>query len=117
MAADHHHTHDDHNHTHGKDCGHVAIQHGDHVDYVHDGHLHRAHGDHVDECTVAVDKANPAACTPGHTCKSHNAAHKHGADCGHPAIPHGDHTDYLVDGHLHHPHGGHCDDHGPMRRA
>jgi hypothetical protein len=32
-------------------------------------------------------------------------------------VPHGDHTDYLVDGHLHHPHGDHCDDHGPLRPA
>jgi hypothetical protein len=23
-------------------------------------------------------------------------------------------VDYLVGGHLHHPHGGHCDDHGPV---
>lgn len=22
--------------------------------------------------------------------------------------------DYLVNGHLHHPHEGHCDDHGPL---
>jgi hypothetical protein len=22
--------------------------------------------------------------------------------------------DYLVDGHLHHPHAGHCDDHGSV---
>jgi hypothetical protein len=29
-------------------------------------------------------------------------------------VPHGDHVDYLVAGHLHHPHGGHCDDHGPL---
>jgi hypothetical protein len=29
-------------------------------------------------------------------------------------VPHGDHVDYLVDGHLHHPHNGHCDDHGPV---
>jgi len=27
-------------------------------------------------------------------------------------VPHGDHTDYLVGDHLHHPHGDHCDDHG-----
>ena len=25
-----------------------------------------------------------------------------------------DWVDYLVDGHLHHPHGDHCDDHGPV---
>jgi hypothetical protein len=29
-------------------------------------------------------------------------------------VPHGDHIDYLVDGHLHHQHGDHCDDHGPV---
>ena len=38
-----------HPHLHGADCGHVAVQHGDHVDYVHDGHRHAAHGDHYDE--------------------------------------------------------------------
>jgi hypothetical protein len=27
-------------------------------------------------------------------------------------VPHGDHTDYLVEGRLHHQHGNHCDDHG-----
>jgi hypothetical protein len=25
-----------------------------------------------------------------------------------------DHIDYLVNGPLHHPHGDHCDDHGPL---
>ena len=30
-----------HNHTHGPDCGHLAVIHGDHVDYIHDGHAHR----------------------------------------------------------------------------
>jgi hypothetical protein len=25
--------------------------------------------------------------------------------------------DYLVAGHLHHPHDGHCDDHGPVAIA
>jgi zinc transport system permease protein len=39
-------------------------------------------------------------------------AHVHGPSCGHESIRHGDHVDYLVDGHLHHPHEGHCDDHG-----
>jgi hypothetical protein len=38
--------------------------------------------------------------------------HVHGPDCGHDAVPHDDHTDYLVDGGLHHPHDHHCDDHG-----
>lgn len=36
-------------HQHGPDCGHVAVPHGDHVDYVHDGHRHAPHGEHYDE--------------------------------------------------------------------
>ena len=51
--------------------------------------------------------------TCAHSCDSHDADHVHGEGCGHPAIEHDGHIDYLVDGHLHHPHGGHCDDHGP----
>jgi len=38
-----------HSHQHGPDCGHVAVRHGDHVDYVHDGHRHAVHGEHYDE--------------------------------------------------------------------
>ena len=38
-----------HAHRHGADCGHRAVEHGDHVDYVHDGHRHANHGDHYDE--------------------------------------------------------------------
>ncbi|GAB76927.1 zinc transport system permease protein [Austwickia chelonae] len=38
-----------HEHDHGPGCGHPAVPHGDHVDYLHDGHLHAPHGDHYDE--------------------------------------------------------------------
>lgn len=38
--------------------------------------------------------------------------HEHGRDCGHPALPHGDHVDYLHDGHRHAAHGGHYHEHG-----
>jgi zinc transport system permease protein len=42
-----------HRHEHGPGCGHLAIEHGDHVDYVHDGHRHAVHvtgeGQHYDE--------------------------------------------------------------------
>lgn len=41
--------HENHPHQHGEGCGHKAIRHGDHVDYLHNGHLHHPHGDHVDE--------------------------------------------------------------------
>lgn len=40
--------------------------------------------------------------------------HSHGEGCGHPFILHDGHIDYIVDGRLHHVHGGHCDDHGPV---
>jgi zinc transport system permease protein len=36
-------------HEHGPECGHDAVRHGDHVDYVHDGHRHAVHGGHYDE--------------------------------------------------------------------
>lgn len=40
---------EDHLHRHGTDCGHDAVPHEDHIDYVHDGHRHAAHGAHYDE--------------------------------------------------------------------
>jgi zinc transport system permease protein len=39
----------EHPHQHGPDCGHVAVRHGDHIDYVHGGHRHAEHGAHYDE--------------------------------------------------------------------
>jgi hypothetical protein len=30
-------------------------------------------------------------------------------------VPHGDHSDYLVGGHLHYSHSNHCDDHGALK--
>jgi zinc transport system permease protein len=38
-----------HGHQHGPGCGHLAVEHGDHVDFIHDGHRHAAHGGHYDE--------------------------------------------------------------------
>jgi len=108
-------THESHDHQHGPDCGHTAIEHDGHVDYLHDGHLHHQQADgQVFEHVLEVSDHNPSACTPNHQCGGHEPGHIHGPDCGHPAVPHGDHVDYLVDGHLHHPHDGHCDDHGPV---
>ncbi|NUR05932.1 MAG: metal ABC transporter permease [Nocardioidaceae bacterium] len=46
-----------------------------------------------------------------HTAVPEAHAHEHGEDCGHPAVPHGDHVDYVHDGHRHAPHGGHYDEH------
>jgi hypothetical protein len=102
-----HDTHTDHTHVHGEACGHLRVAHGDHHDYLHDGHLHSEHGDHYDEHVLAVSETNPAACAPVSCGCDH-------AGCEHQAVPHGDHTDRLVDGRLHHRHDGHCDDHGPL---
>ncbi len=41
--------HTDHDHQHGPECGHPAVPHDDHLDYVHDGHRHAPHGSHYDE--------------------------------------------------------------------
>lgn len=37
--------------------------------------------------------------------------HQHDSSCEHPAVAHGDHRDYLHDGHLHAAHGQHYDEH------
>lgn len=109
-----HTTHSNHSHIHGKSCGHTAIQHSDHIDYIHDGHLHKIHENHFDECKIEITNDNPDSCTSGHSCKAHDLSHVHGDNCGHEKVPHGDHYDYLVDGHLHHPHDNHCDNHGKV---
>jgi hypothetical protein len=109
--------HEGHTHQHGPGCGHTAVRHEGHVDYLHDGCLHHPAGTRVEEHRIEVGGANPAECTPRHDCGNHDHAHMHGPGCGHESVPHGDHTDYLVSGHLHHPHGDHCDDHGPVQVA
>jgi len=107
--SDHRH-HAGHEHRHGPGCGHSAVRHGDHSDYLHDGHLHceSSHDGEVDEHAIEVDRRHPAACAPV------ECGETHGPTCGHEAVPHGSHVDYLVDGTLHHPHGDHCDLHGPL---
>ncbi len=109
--------HPNHTHQHGPGCGHTGVKHNGHTDYLHDGHLHHMGQGGVEEHQMEVTGSNPANCTPGHACGDHATDHQHGPGCGHEAVPHGDHTDYLVNGHLHHPHGDHCDDHGPVQIA
>jgi hypothetical protein len=108
---------ENHTHKHGTGCGHTAVLHDRHVDYLHDGHLHHQRADGVvEEHMIAVTTENPDGCTPIHA-GGHQQGHVHGPGCGHEAVPHRDHIDYLVDGHLHHPHGDHCDDHGKLAVA
>ena len=103
-----------HSHEHGPNCGHTAVQHNGHTDYLHDGHMCHLHNGHVEEHRIEVNSANPDKCTPRHDCSGHEKSHVHGPNCGHEAVPHGNHVDYLVHGHLHHSHGNHCDDHGRL---
>ena len=105
-------------HIHGPSCGHIAVRHEDHVDYLQDGHLqHTTRSGGIAEHAIPVNQANPGGCTPEHRCAGHETGHVHGPSCGHAMVPHGDHVDYLVDGHLHRPHGAHCDTHGALSLA
>jgi len=47
-TPDHHCGGHDASHQHGDACGHMAVPHGDHVDYLVDGHLHHPHAGHCD---------------------------------------------------------------------
>lgn len=117
--TDRHQTREEHPHRHGPGCGHTSIRHEGHVDYVHDGHLHHQEEDRVEEHRIAVSERNPDRCTPEHEC-SHHAGHPHEEPHAeeeshhHPMVPHGDHMDAIHEGRLHHHHGDHCDDHGPV---
>ena len=102
--------HKNHEHKHAAGCGHTEVKHDGHVDFLHDGHLHALEKGAAVEHKLAVNDTFPAGEKP----VKHADAHKHGAGCGHDAIPHGDHTDYAVDGKLHHAHGDHCDEHGAL---
>ena len=53
-----------HEHEHGPGCGHEAVVHGDHVDYVHDGHRHAAHQGHYDEHDPARHEAPKETAKP-----------------------------------------------------
>lgn len=50
----------------------------------------------VRPCAHSLDDAPPPP--------SKVARHMHAPGCGHPAVWHGDHIDFVVDGHLHHQH-------------
>jgi hypothetical protein len=99
--------HEEHQHIHNEYCGHLRIRHNGHIDYLHDGHMHHPHKGHYDEHVIEISTTNPDICKPIACLCGHEG-------CGHVLVPHGDHFDYLVNGRLHHKHGNHCDDHGPV---
>ena len=94
-------------HVHGPGCGHQAIKHKDHIDYLEDGHLHHVENGKTTKHIIEVSASNPSACNTV-SCEGHSGALQ---------VPHGDHLDFLVKGKLHHAHKGHCDDHGSIATA
>ncbi len=58
-----------------------------------------------------TEPADPFPLGPEHTTVPEEHGHQHGEECGHPAVPHGDHVDYVHDGHRHAVHGSHYDEH------
>ena len=106
--------HKGHDHIHGKDCGHIAVVHNDHVDYLHDGHLHNMHDGHIDDHVLEVSDTHPVQ----EVLAEEHGDHMHAeADATHIMVPHGDHMDFYHDGHLHHVHGDHIDEHGILEKA
>lgn len=100
-------------HAHGKNCGHQALEHAGHVDFLHDGHLHHGHDGHVDEHVIEVSSVNPEAEELVARVTGDDHAHGHPGE-EHAMVQHGAHMDYVHDGRLHHLHGDHADDHGPV---
>src|SRR5882762_6047011 len=96
-------------HVHSTSCGHQAVSHEGHVDYLMHGHLEHEAGGRITEHVISVSALNPARCTPGYH-DGHAGDHRPGTACGHEAVPDADHIDYRSAGHLHYPDGDHCDD-------
>ena len=99
-------------HHHGPDCGHRKIPHAGHADYLNENGLIDCPENKKNARKIPISDENPKTCQP-----VQNSEHVHSTGCGHQKIIHGDHTDYLVDGNLEHPHGDHNDNHGKVRQS
>eukprot|EP00054_Salpingoeca_dolichothecata_P023362 m.155627 g.155627 ORF g.155627 m.155627 type:complete len:185 (-) comp24659_c1_seq2:48-602(-) len=124
-------------HVHGPGCGHPVVIHLDHLDFLDSsGELHRPTKDgqflvhsweadsnppqvlrvcrkREEQLQLCSTPLESGACHNPHT---HHNNHKHGPDCGHMPIRHGDHLDYIVDSLLHCSHKDHCDVYGPVEK-
>ena len=109
---EHNHEHKNHEHMHGENCGHKAVKHDDHWDYVHNGHYHHQVGNKVvDHGVYKAGRWTASEDKQAH-CEHKKHAHEHKEGCGHKTVKHDNHEDYVHDGHYHHKHGKHTDDHG-----
>lgn len=101
------------NHDHKKGCGHEVAVHGGHQDFIHGGVYHALHDDHYDEHGVVVGKTETQReLASTHHLMVKNHTHHHGEGCGHEAVDHQNHKDYLHDGVYCCPHEDHVDNHG-----
>ena len=97
-----------HPHVHDRFCGHAAVPHEEHVDFLHDGHVHHVHEDHVDDLGGVL--AGPLAGPGAHVAHTGHM-HVHEEGCGHVAVPHEGHLDYVHGDHRHAGHHVHYDEH------
>jgi hypothetical protein len=51
-------------HIHSPGCGHTAVRHRDHVDYLDHGHLQHVCADRTEEHVTEVTETNPDRCSP-----------------------------------------------------
>jgi len=65
-----------HEHEHGPGCGHPAIEHNHHVDYLHDGHRHAPHQGHYDEHDLALSGSHEHPIDPN-TLDTHDDQVRH----------------------------------------
>lgn len=108
--------HSQEEHSHRPGCGHIAINHNGHADFIMDAHLYPAHGGNLQQHILRESSEYPVVCAPIiDKTIGHHQEHTHGPNCGHEAIQHEDHLDYIVDNLLHHYHEGHCDHHGNLQ--
>ncbi|CAK4267007.1 unnamed protein product [Aphanomyces euteiches] len=88
-CANNHATHS----AHTRGCGHLSIEHGNHLDFIVNNQLVCLQG--VKSLSVSATRHVRSKTTPGH-----------GPGCGHLAVRHNDHVDYVVDNSVFCQHGG-----------
>lgn len=98
-----------HPHVHDRFCGHAAAPHEDHVDFLHDGEIHHVRSDAIAGGRPASADQRPSWAGLHLSHVGHMHVHRPG--CGHPAIAHDDHEDYLHGDHRHAGHDVHYDEH------
>lgn len=100
-------------HVHGDNCGHEAVKHGNHYDYIVAGKFETFNGDFHGLVDMS-DKTNRGVANV-----EVHEDHMHGPTCGHSSVKHCEnsactsfHYDFSHEGTYHAIHGGHWHNHG-----